>query len=139
MITAVRIQAFCLYRRHTHILQENSVWFWLSLRDHFCALYYIEFLTLLCRKSSFANSGGSCVNDCSYSEKKIWRQASNFMHASQYQISARRPAILTDGFRGFHQYLEEDTRIYLKLCHDRFLHIPFVFNFSSYHSTLCII
>jgi hypothetical protein len=56
------------------------------------------------------------------------------------QISARRPAILTEDFLWFSSVLPDECRdSALKLGHDRFLPNPFQFliHLSPCHSTLC--
>jgi hypothetical protein len=57
---------------------------------------------------------------------------------SRAQVSARRPANLTEGFRGFRQSPGEGRVSTLKIGHDRFLPNPFQFiiHLSSFHSTL---
>jgi len=51
---------------------------------------------------------------------------------------ARRPAILTDFFRGFHKSLQNMPAYYLKLGHRRYLpnSFQFIIHISSFHCTL---
>jgi hypothetical protein len=54
--------------------------------------------------------------------------------ACRFQDSARRPASLTESFRGFSQSLQQMLGQYRKLCHDHFITYPsqFIVQQASY-------